>query len=64
MGDIFQGMPGVLIGENRNSGGLDVNLRGMQGQNRVPVLVDGARQETTVYRGYAGVASRSISIRT
>lgn len=59
VGDIFQGMPGVLIGENRNSGGLDVNIRGMQGQGRVPVLVDGARQETTVYRGYAGVASRS-----
>lgn len=59
VGDIFQGLPGVLVGENRNSGGLDINIRGMQGQNRVPVLVDGARQEGTVYRGYAGVASRS-----
>ncbi|WP_083969721.1 TonB-dependent receptor [Kerstersia gyiorum] len=59
VGDIFQGIPGVLIGENRNSGGLDVNIRGMQGQGRVPVLVDGARQETTVYRGYSGVSSRS-----
>lgn len=59
VGDIFQGIPGVLVGENRNSGGLDINIRGMQGQGRVPVLVDGARQETTVYRGYAGVASRS-----
>lgn len=59
VGDIFQGTPGVLVGENRNSGGLDVNIRGMQGQSRVPVLVDGARQETTVYRGYAGVSSRS-----
>ncbi len=59
VGDIFQGTPGVLVGENRNSGGLDVNIRGMQGQGRVPVLVDGARQEATVYRGYAGVASRS-----
>ncbi|MDH0865036.1 TonB-dependent receptor [Mitsuaria sp. GD03876] len=59
VGDIFQGLPGVLVGENRNSGGLDINIRGMQGQGRVPVLVDGARQETTVYRGYSGVASRS-----
>ncbi|MCP1636319.1 TonB-dependent receptor [Kerstersia gyiorum] len=59
IGDIFQGTPGVLVGENRNSGGLDVNIRGMQGQSRVPVLVDGARQETTVYRGYSGVSSRS-----
>lgn len=59
VGDIFQGTPGVLVGENRNSGGLDVNIRGMQGQGRVPVLVDGARQENTVYRGYGGVSSRS-----
>ncbi|WP_444927423.1 TonB-dependent receptor domain-containing protein [Microbulbifer sp. TRSA002] len=59
VGDIFQGTPGVLISENRNSGGLDVNIRGMQGQGRVPVLIDGSRQETTVYRGYAGVSSRS-----
>lgn len=59
VGDIFQGTPGVLIGENRNSGGLDVNIRGMQGQSRVPVLLDGSRQETTVWRGYAGVSSRT-----
>lgn len=59
VGDMFQGTPGVLVGENRNSGGLDVNIRGMQGQGRVPVLIDGSRQESTVYRGYAGVASRS-----
>lgn len=59
VGDIFQGTTGVLVGENRNSGGLDVNIRGMQGQGRVPVLVDGSRQETTVYRGYSGVSSRS-----
>lgn len=59
VGDIFQGTPGVLISENRNSGGLDINIRGMQGQGRVPVLIDGSRQETTVYRGYSGVSSRS-----
>lgn len=59
VGDIFQGSTGVLVGENRNSGGVDVNIRGMQGQGRVPVVVDGARQETTVYRGYSGVSSRT-----
>lgn len=59
VGDIFQGTPGVLVSENRNSGGLDINIRGMQGQGRVPVMIDGSRQETTVYRGYSGVSSRS-----
>ena len=48
-----------MVSENRNSGGLDVNIRGMQGQGRVAVLIDGSRQETTVYRGYSGISSRS-----
>jgi len=59
VGDIFQGTPGVIVSENRNSGGLDINIRGMQGQGRVPIVIDGSRQETTVYRGYSGVSSRS-----
>ncbi|QYM72445.1 TonB-dependent receptor [Pseudochrobactrum sp. Wa41.01b-1] len=58
-GDIFSGIPGVLNGESRNSGGVDVNIRGMQGQGRVPVIVDGASQEVSVYRGYNGAQSRS-----
>ncbi|MFT4090167.1 MAG: TonB-dependent receptor [Asticcacaulis sp.] len=59
VGDFLSGTPGVLNGDNRNSGALDINIRGMQGQGRVPVIVDGAMQEATVYRGYAGVAGRS-----
>lgn len=60
VGDMLSGTPGVLNGDNRLGGGaLDVNIRGMQGQGRVPVSVDGAIQETTVWRGYTGVAGRS-----
>lgn len=58
-GDLLSGIPGVLNGENRNSGSLDVNIRGLQGQGRAPVVVDGATQETNVYRGYNGAQSRS-----
>lgn len=58
-GDMLSGIPGVMNGENRNSGALDVNIRGMQGQGRSPVIIDGAMQETTVYRGYAGMAGRT-----
>lgn len=57
--DMFRGTPGVLSGDARNSGALDVNIRGMQGVGRVPVVIDGSQQATTVYRGYSGVASRS-----
>lgn len=59
VGDFLSGVPGVLNGDGRNSGALDVNIRGMQGQGRVPVIVDGSSQETTIYQGYNGSNSRS-----
>lgn len=59
VGDFLKGEAGVLNGDNRNSGALDVNVRGMQGQGRVPVVIDGSFQETTVYRGYSGIAGRT-----
>ena len=41
--DIFRGTPGVLSGEARNGGGgIDVNIRGMQGMGRVATTIDGA----------------------
>ncbi|NHQ84669.1 TonB-dependent receptor [Iodobacter sp. HSC-16F04] len=57
--DILKGTPGVVVGDARNSGALDVNIRGMQGQGRVPVLIDGSLQASTIYRGYSGIADRS-----
>ncbi|NIF23475.1 TonB-dependent receptor [Candidatus Pantoea multigeneris] len=57
VGDLFSGIPGVLNGDGRNSGAVDVNIRGMQGQGRVPVIVDGASQETSIYQGYNGSTS-------
>ena len=59
VGDFLSGVPGVLNGDARNSGALDVNIRGMQGQGRVPVIVDGSSQETSIYQGYNGSNSRS-----
>lgn len=58
-GDFLKGTPGVMTGDNRNSGAIDINVRGMQGFGRVPVVIDGAQQQNTVYRGYSGVASRN-----
>ncbi|MFT4090094.1 MAG: TonB-dependent receptor [Asticcacaulis sp.] len=57
--DIFVGVPGVISGNARNTGGVDLNIRGMQGQGRVPVVIDGSTQEHTTYRGYNGAAGRS-----
>jgi hemoglobin/transferrin/lactoferrin receptor protein len=59
VGDFLSGTPGVINADNRNSGALDINIRGMQGFGRVPVVVDGSQQQNTIYRGYAGVANRT-----
>ncbi|NNA69245.1 TonB-dependent receptor [Pseudomonas gessardii] len=58
-GDLLKGQPGVQVGDSRNGGGLDVNIRGIQGQSRVAVTVDGSQQALDVYRGYAGTQQRS-----
>jgi hemoglobin/transferrin/lactoferrin receptor protein len=58
--DIFKGVPGVISGNGRNGAALDVNIRGMQGMNRVKTTVDGAEQSTSSYRGYFGVDNRTF----
>ncbi|UNM97408.1 TonB-dependent receptor plug domain-containing protein [Ignatzschineria rhizosphaerae] len=57
--DVFKGMVGVNSGDARNSGALDPNIRGVQGQGRVPVTVDGTEQAITVWRGYSGANNRN-----
>ncbi|TEA78868.1 TonB-dependent receptor domain-containing protein [Allopusillimonas ginsengisoli] len=59
VGDFLSGIPGVMNADARNSGAVDINIRGMQGQGRVPVIVDGATQETTIWQGYGGATPRS-----
>lgn len=59
--DIFRGTPGVISGEARNgAGGIDVNIRGMQGFGRVHTTVDGAENQMQVYQGYQGISNRSF----
>ena len=57
-GDIFKGTAGVIAAANHNGSQLDVNIRGMQGQNRVKVAIDGTQQTSTTWRGYVGVDER------
>lgn len=57
--DILKGVPGVQTGDTRNGGALDVNIRGIQGQSRVPVTIDGSQQAIDAYRGYGGMQQRS-----
>lgn len=57
-GDLLKGQAGVHLGDS-NGGAIDVNIRGIQGQSRVAVTVDGAQQALDVYRGYGGMQNRS-----
>ena len=59
VGDMLKGQVGVSVGDSRNGGGLDVNIRGAQGQSRVGVTVDGGEQMVNVYRDYSGTQQRS-----
>lgn len=57
--DLLSGLPGVYSGDSRNSGALDPNIRGQQGQGRIPVTIDGTEQSITIWRGYAGANNRN-----
>ncbi|EOG1983334.1 TPA: TonB-dependent receptor domain-containing protein [Proteus mirabilis] len=57
--DLLKSAIGVYSGEARNGRALDPNIRGIQGQGRIPVTVDGTEQAITVYRGYSGASNRN-----
>lgn len=59
VGDLFRGLNGVYSGDSRNSGALDPNIRGIQGEGRIPVTIDGTEQSTSVWMGPAGVSNRN-----
>ncbi|MDC5821993.1 TonB-dependent receptor [Vibrio europaeus] len=58
--DIFKGMANVNSGDARNGGGIDPNIRGIQGPGRVPVIIDGTEQEITMDNGYRAASNRSF----
>ncbi|PTT54325.1 heme-binding protein, partial [Stenotrophomonas sp. HMWF022] len=58
-GDIVKGVAGVTAGDPRVGNGFDVNIRGIQGQSRVPVIIDGGQSSMDTYRGYAGQSQRT-----
>ncbi|MGP1561819.1 MAG: TonB-dependent receptor plug domain-containing protein [Helicobacteraceae bacterium] len=57
--DLLSGFEGVYSGDARNSGALDPNIRGVQGQGRIPITVDNTEQSISIWRGFAGVSNRN-----
>jgi len=58
-GDVFKSTPGVIAAMNHNGSSMDVNIRGLQGMNRVKVTIDGTQQTTSTWRGYLGADDRT-----
>jgi len=58
-GDVFKSTPGVIAAMNHNGSSIDVNIRGLQGMNRVKVTIDGTQQTTSTWRGYLGADDRT-----
>ncbi|MCV2218538.1 TonB-dependent receptor [Thauera sp. Sel9] len=59
VGDVFAGMNGVYNADNRHGSALFPNIRGLSGNGRVPVTVDGTQQSLDVWMALRGVNNRN-----
>lgn len=58
--DIFANETSLQSNNSRNeAGALDIGIRGLQGNGRVPIIIDGSLQSTNTWRGYQGSADRT-----
>lgn len=58
--DIFSTFTGIDANNLRNeAGALDIGIRGVQGEGRVPIFIDGSLQSTHTNRGYMGTSDRT-----
>ena len=58
--DIFANESSLQINNARNeAGALDIGIRGLQGNGRVPIIIDGSLQSTNTWRGYQGSTDRT-----
>lgn len=58
--NIFSTFTGIESNNLRNeAGALDIGIRGIQGEGRVPIFIDGSLQSTHTNRGYMGTADRT-----
>lgn len=59
VGDVFAGVNGVYNTDNRNGSALFPNIRGLSGNGRIPVTVDGTQQSLDVWMALKGINNRS-----
>lgn len=60
-GDVFKGMNGVYSMDTRGSQAITPNIRGLTGEGRVPLTIDGTEQSTNVWLHMFGAGNRSYA---
>ena len=60
-GDVFKGMNGVYSMDTRGSQSITPNIRGLTGEGRVPLTIDGTEQSTNVWLHFFGAGNRSYA---
>ncbi len=60
-GDVFKGMNGVYSMDTRGSQSITPNIRGLTGEGRVPLTIDGTEQSTNVWLHMFGAGNRSYA---
>ena len=58
-GDVFRGMNGVYSMDTRSSQAITPNIRGISGEGRVPLTIDGTEQSTNVWLHMFGAGNRN-----
>lgn len=58
-GDVFKGMNGVYSMDTRSSQSITPNIRGITGEGRTPLTIDGTEQSTNVWLHFFGSGNRS-----
>ncbi|WP_028615066.1 TonB-dependent receptor domain-containing protein [Halopseudomonas pelagia] len=58
-GDVFKGMNGVYSMDTRSSQSITPNIRGITGEGRTPLTIDGTEQSTNVWLHFVGAGNRS-----
>jgi len=57
--DVFKGMNGVYSMDARNGASITPNIRGLSGEGRVPLTVDGTEQSVNVWLQVYGAGNRN-----
>lgn len=60
-GDVFKGMNGVYSMDSRSSQSITPNIRGITGEGRVPLTIDGTEQSTNVWLHMFGAGNRNYA---